>query len=343
MLGYSYFQGVSDSGVDNYSTYEYGLAWLLEHGARVINISMQDDTPIYYYYFSVILKDAQRAAADYQYFQEMAYDVGYFLQRYLNSGYDFLIVNSAGNRSNGQFTINVDGRDVDVYVDGYVLASMNCPFGRIQWQDFPDVYNRILVAGALQDADTVATFSNVGDRVDVYAPGVNIFTATPQAGSNTPSSYSYGNYYGTSFSAPILSGIAASILSVNPWLNGDDVRDMLKYIAGAYQGQSGFPRNPNALTAVQMASELRDQFALGQRNTYGIDLRPRRADVDRNGAVTTADARYALRAAVGLDEYPPYSLYFRHADADGSGSITTSDARIILRVAVGLETLSLKP
>ena len=342
LLGYSYFQSVNESGEDTYFVYEYGLAWLLEHGARVINISMQDDTAVYYYYYSVILKDAALAAEQYRTFQALAADEGDFLQRYLNSGYDFLIVNAAGNKSNSQFTINVDGRDVDVYIDGYISASLNGPFGRILQEDYPDVYNRILIAGALQDADTVATFSNVGDRVDVYAPGVRIYTTSPRAGYDTPSQTGYAYYDGTSFSAPILSGIAANILSVNPWLNGDDVRDLLKYIAGPYQRQPEFPRNPDALTAVEMANDLRDELALGTRNQYGITLRPRRADVDRNGAVTAADARLALRAAVGLEDYPPYSLYFHHADTDGNGKITTGDARYILRVAVGLETLSLK-
>ena len=59
-------------------------------------------------------------------------------------------------------------------------------------------------------------------------------------------------------------------------------------------------------------------------------------DVDANGQAEAADARLALRAAVGLETLAGGS--FRAADMDRSGKIDASDARAILRVAVGLET-----
>ena len=60
-------------------------------------------------------------------------------------------------------------------------------------------------------------------------------------------------------------------------------------------------------------------------------------DVNLDGTVTAADARYALRAAVGLET--PDALLKRLADADGDGAVTASDARRILRAAVKLELL----
>ena len=58
-------------------------------------------------------------------------------------------------------------------------------------------------------------------------------------------------------------------------------------------------------------------------------------DVDRNGKVEPADARQALRFAVGLDaDLLPYCA---DADYDGDGAVTPEDARGILRRAVGLE------
>lgn len=62
-------------------------------------------------------------------------------------------------------------------------------------------------------------------------------------------------------------------------------------------------------------------------------------DVDDDGDVTAADARLALRAAVGLEDYAPQSLPFVRADYDKDGEITASDARMILRTAVALEPL----
>lgn len=61
----------------------------------------------------------------------------------------------------------------------------------------------------------------------------------------------------------------------------------------------------------------------------------KKGDVDLNGSISVADARLALRAAVGLDKLSGNA--FLAADADGNGSISVADARMILRVAVGLE------
>ena len=57
-------------------------------------------------------------------------------------------------------------------------------------------------------------------------------------------------------------------------------------------------------------------------------------DVDGDGEVTAADARMALRAAVGMEELGEGAK--RAADLDGDGIVTAADARLILRAAVGL-------
>ena len=62
---------------------------------------------------------------------------------------------------------------------------------------------------------------------------------------------------------------------------------------------------------------------------------PKTGDVDLSGDVTAADARIALRAAVGLETLSAEQAL--NADADRDGSVTAADARLILRVAVGLE------
>ena len=60
-------------------------------------------------------------------------------------------------------------------------------------------------------------------------------------------------------------------------------------------------------------------------------------DIDNDGAVTSADARLALRLSVGLDECN--EEMFAAADVDKDEEITPGDARFILRVSVGLESL----
>ncbi|MBQ6023670.1 MAG: hypothetical protein IJL25_12160 [Clostridia bacterium] len=60
-------------------------------------------------------------------------------------------------------------------------------------------------------------------------------------------------------------------------------------------------------------------------------------DLDFSGNIEAADARFALRMAVGLEKSTPDLI--RVGDADNDGAVTASDARIILRVSVGLEDL----
>ena len=66
----------------------------------------------------------------------------------------------------------------------------------------------------------------------------------------------------------------------------------------------------------------------------------RLGDINLDGFITAEDARLALRAAVGLENYPVGSPQFIAGDTDRKGEITAWDARRILRAAVGLETLA---
>lgn len=60
-------------------------------------------------------------------------------------------------------------------------------------------------------------------------------------------------------------------------------------------------------------------------------------DPDGDGSITAADARYVLRAAVGL-ESPDYERLCR-VDYYNNGVVSSESARITLRLAVGLENL----
>jgi subtilisin family serine protease len=67
-------------------------------------------------------------------------------------------------------------------------------------------------SGAIEN-EIAASFSNYGKReVNVFAPGVKIYSTIP--GGNT-----YGEKDGTSMAAPVVSGIAALLLSYYPDLS----------------------------------------------------------------------------------------------------------------------------
>lgn len=78
-------------------------------------------------------------------------------------------------------------------------------------------------------------------------------------------------------------------------------------------------------------ARVRDIFEL----VYSV---PVIGDLDDNGTITSADARLALRASVGLEENA--GIIKMRGDTDGDGNITSADARNILRAAVGLDDMS---
>ena len=61
-------------------------------------------------------------------------------------------------------------------------------------------------------------------------------------------------------------------------------------------------------------------------------------DLNGDYEVTSADARIALRAAVGLEKLPTHII--ARADFNRHGKLTSGDARTLLRIAVGLESLT---
>jgi subtilisin family serine protease len=71
----------------------------------------------------------------------------------------------------------------------------------------------------------VATFSNVGKtEVDVFAPGVEIYSSVP--GGNT-----YGNLSGTSMASPVVAGVAALILQYYPQFTAQQVKAIIEQSA----------------------------------------------------------------------------------------------------------------
>lgn len=75
--------------------------------------------------------------------------------------------------------------------------------------------------GATFGNDQRATFSNMGNAVNLFAPGVNILSAYIGSISN------YATLSGTSMSAPYVVGVAALFLELNPSANPQQVYDFL--------------------------------------------------------------------------------------------------------------------
>jgi len=122
-----------------------------------------------------------------------------------------------------------------------------------------------------------ASFSNYGkNEVDVFAPGVNIY-------STLPGGDKYGNYSGTSMACPVVAGVAALVLEYFPDLSAEQVKYVIdksatpikdKVILPGTQKSPGGSDNPemislsdisitggevNAYEAVKLASTLKGE------------------------------------------------------------------------------------
>jgi subtilisin family serine protease len=115
-----------------------------------------------------------------------------------------LLVHAAGN----------DGKNID--------ETDNFP--NVRYGDNPatKASNWITVgASGPGSKDLAASFSNYGKDVDVFSPGVEIYSTLP--GGNE-----YGNQQGTSMASPVTAGIAALILSYYPELTAKQVKSVIE-------------------------------------------------------------------------------------------------------------------
>lgn len=103
--------------------------------------------------------------------------------------------------------------------------------------DFPPSYKNVLAVGATNStSDARASFSNYGRTVPVYAPGVGIYSAFHGGG--------YGNGgNGTSYSSPLVAGLAGILKSFHPTWTPRQIALQIKTtcdsIDGANPAQAG--------------------------------------------------------------------------------------------------------
>ena len=78
-------------------------------------------------------------------------------------------------------------------------------------------------------------------------------------------------------------------------------------------------------------------FTIPEGSTPEVPGTVKLGDVDKDGEITAADARLALRRAVDLETYAPGSYEYIACNVDKDAEVTAADARLILRAAVELE------
>ncbi|MFK7930608.1 MAG: S8 family serine peptidase, partial [Myxococcota bacterium] len=80
----------------------------------------------------------------------------------------------------------------------------------------------VVVVGSTTINDDLSGFSNFGSLVDLTAPGSSVRTM------NSGSDSDYANVSGTSFSCPLVAGLAGLLWSINPNLTPQQVEDALR-------------------------------------------------------------------------------------------------------------------
>ncbi|WP_431478074.1 S8 family serine peptidase [Massilia eburnea] len=77
----------------------------------------------------------------------------------------------------------------------------------------------MIAVSATDSADNRSSFSSYGAFVSLSAPGTGIYTTVMGGG--------YGAVNGTSFASPVAAGVAALVMSANPSLSADQVKNIL--------------------------------------------------------------------------------------------------------------------
>ena len=116
-----------------------------------------------------------------------------------------LFVTSAGNSGNSALG-NLD--DTPQYPGGYGDS-----------RRYPSITNVITVGALNQNGERLSSSNYGANSVHIYAPGESIISTLP--------GNSYGNKSGTSMAAPHVAGVAALMLSINPNISAEELRNAI--------------------------------------------------------------------------------------------------------------------
>ena len=234
---YGYTIGYENGKMFDYITvmeYKYALALLIGNNVKVVNIS-QNTGRLQGFAASHGNENAKN------YIKTNADILGEFLHKLELAGYDFFIAVAAGNVN--KLCYCADKNDLYGYHDydekkdnlqdmiqGGALAYNNHFLNAIELES---VKSRIITVGSIgftylsQKKYVYSDFSNIGERVDVCAPGEKILSTIPNGKKSSIGVDGFDNNRGTSFATPYISGIAGLLYQKNPTLNAYAIKKII--------------------------------------------------------------------------------------------------------------------
>ena len=139
-------------------------------------------------------------------------------------------------------TVVVAAGNAGLNLDVYDFAPANC--------------NNVITVAATDDSGERAYYSNFGSKVDVAAPGgpAGILSLGNGGTRSATEEWTYSYKSGTSMATPLVTGVAALVLSANPSLTPAEVESIIKDSASPLEGQTGIGTGLlDAASAVQLA------------------------------------------------------------------------------------------
>lgn len=193
---------------------------------------------------------------------------------------------------------------------------------------YPAAYKDVLAVGAVTMDDFITDFTNYGSFIDVVAPGENIYSTLPNG--------RYGFMSGTSMATPIVSGMAALLLSKEPRLSPGMVYARLKATAV----DLGDPGKDILFGYGRISSKAMNFSAADYTTLRDINppARPTLVKLTNKSKVITG------KAEVGSTVHIHYQgkMYSRYA-SDGSYRMDTSGLRVGSTVTIVARDRTLNP
>lgn len=184
-----------------------GLSILVKKGAKVVNCSFGANN-------RAEISDINKPFTSF-FLDQIVHESAMYMSKLIKKGYDFIIVQAAGNDS------------VDATKAGF-FAGINNKHKLASGITLKQVTDRIIVVGAAQNdgnnsySKSVFKYgytSNSGSRVDIWAPGSEIYSTV------VGNKYDYAS--GTSMAAPVVTGVVAMVWTANPKLTGAEVKEIV--------------------------------------------------------------------------------------------------------------------